>query len=146
MKVILLENVKGSGKKGDVVNVADGYAANFLLPKKLAKPATAENLSLNNQAKESANHKAMLALEAAKAQANALNGKNVTIKIKCGENGKVFGSVTSKEVALELAKMGYEIDKKKIEMETLKTIGSYKIKVKIHPQVVAEIILNIVAA
>ncbi len=144
MKVILLENVKGSGKKGEVVNVADGYAKNFLFPKKLAKIANAENINLNNQAKASEEHKAMLALENAQKQANLINNKTVNLNIKCGENGKVFGSITSKEIATELLKMGFEVDKKKIDLDSaIKACGNYSIKIKLHPQVTATIIVSV---
>ena len=96
MKVILLKDVKGSGKKGDVVNVADGYGANFLIPNGLAKPANATNLNLNKQEKASEAHKKEVMLNEAKELKGKLDNLNVVLTIKCGENGKTFGSVSNK--------------------------------------------------
>ena len=124
MKVILKSDVKGSGKKGDVIEVSDGYAKNFLIKKGLAEAATASGVNEANQRKAAdAYHKAE-EIKATKALAESLNGKSVTVKIKVSENGKVFGSVTSLHVAESLAAMGYDIDKKKIKMDALKSLGS----------------------
>ena len=124
MKVILLADVKGTGKKGDVVEVSDGYGKNFLIKKGMAKAATASNVHEAEQKKAAqAFHKAE-EIKATKALAEALDGKSVIVKIKVSENGKVFGSVTSLHVSESLSAMGYDIDKKKIKMESLKALGS----------------------
>ena len=143
MKVILLKDVKGTGKKGDVVNVADGYGSNYLIPNKLAKSATATNLNLANQEKASEQHKQELLLEAAKDLKSKLDNLDVVLTIKCGENGKTFGSISNKEIADKLSEMGYEIDKKKIEFSPVKTIGLFDVKVKLHPSVTAKIKLEV---
>ncbi|MBR2467783.1 MAG: 50S ribosomal protein L9 [Clostridia bacterium] len=143
MKVILLKDVKGSGKKGDIVNVADGYGANYLIPNKLAKPANATNLNLANQEKASEQHKQQLILDAAKELKAKLDGQVVELNIKCGENGKTFGSVTNKEVSDKLSSMGYDVDKKKIEFAPVKTVGMFDVKIKLHPQVTVNIKVNI---
>ena len=143
MKVILLKDVKGSGKKGDIVNVADGYGANYLIPNKLAKPANATNLNLANQEKASEQHKQQLILDAAKELKSKLDGQIVELNIKCGENGKTFGSVTNKEVSEKLNSMGYDVDKKKIEFNPVKTVGMFDVKIKLHPQVTVNIKVNI---
>ena len=143
MKVILLKDVKGSGKKGDIVNVADGYGANYLIPNKLAKPANATNLNLANQEKASEQHKKQLILDAAKELKAKLDGQVVELNIKCGENGKTFGSVTNKEVSDKLSSMGYDVDKKKIEFTPVKTVGMFDVKIKLHPQVTVNIKVNI---
>ena len=143
MKVILLKDVKGSGKKGDIVNVADGYGANYLIPNKLAKPANATNLNLANQEKASEQHKQQLILDAAKELKAKLDGQVVELNIKCGENGKTFGSVTNKEVSDKLSSMGYDVDKKKIEFNPVKTVGMFDVKIKLHPQVTVNIKVNI---
>ena len=113
MKVVLLSDVKGHGKKGELCNVSDGYARNFLFPKKLA--VEADNAALNelkNREQAAAHHK-QEEINAANATAKALNGKEVVIKAKAGSNGKLFGSVTSKEIAAEIKnKLGIDIDKK----------------------------------
>ena len=139
MKVILLADVKGSGKKGDVVDVADGYAKNFLIKKGLAKAATASNVHEAEQNKAAqAFHKAE-EIKATKALAESINGKSVIVKIKVSENGKVFGSVTSLHVAESLMAMGYDIDKKKIKMEPLKTLGSAPAEIRFMEGISAKI-------
>ena len=139
MKVILLADVKGSGKKGDVVDVADGYAKNFLIKKGLAKAATASNVHEAEQKKAAqAFHKAE-EIKATKALAESINGKSVIVKIKVSENGKVFGSVTSLHVAESLMAMGYDIDKKKIKMEALKTLGSAPAEIRFMEGISAKI-------
>ena len=124
MKVILLQDVKGHGKKGELCNVSDGYARNFLFPKKLALQA--DNAALNelkNREQAAAHHK-QEEINAAKETAEKLNGKTVTIKAKAGSNGKLFGSVTSKEIASEIANsLGIEIDRKKMSVADIKNFG-----------------------
>lgn len=143
MKVILLKDVKGSGKKGDIVNVADGYASNYLIPNKLAQPANATNLNLANQEKASEQHKQQLILDAAKELKSKIDGHTIALNIKCGENGKTFGSITNKEIADKLNAIGYDVDKKKIEFNPVKTIGLFDVKIKLHPQVTAVIKVDI---
>lgn len=145
MKVILLKDVKGTGKKGDVVTVSDGYANNYLIPNKIAQNANATNVNLNNQAKSSEAHKAEVILNDAKELKQKLDNLSIELSIKCGENGKTFGSVTSKEIADKLLSLGFEIDKKKIDFSPVKTIGLYHVKIKLHPQVATTINVNIVS-
>ena len=141
MKVILTEDVKSLGKKGDIVNVNDGYARNFILPKKLGVEANGKNLNdlklqKDNQAKIAKEH-----LEAAKELAAKLQAGKIELAIKMGEGGKAFGSVSSKEIATEVKnQMGYEIDKKKIQLkDAIKTLGTHTVPVKLHAKVTAEL-------
>ena len=147
MKVILLQDVKSKGKKDDIINVSDGYARNFLLPKNLAVEATPKNLNDIKLKKANEAHIAAEELAAAKEEAIKIEKAGITLKIRAGEGGKTFGSVTSKEIA-EAAKeqADLNIDKKKIVLpEPIKLIGSYKITVKLHPQVSAELAVNVEA-
>ena len=129
MKVILLEDVKSLGKKGEVVNVNDGYARNFVLPKKLGVEATGKNMNEEKVAKEH--------LEAAQAFAKEMENDHVVVSIKAGEGGRTFGSVSSKEIATAYKEQcGKEIDKKKIILpEPIKSFGVYEVAVKLHPKV-----------
>ena len=139
MKVILLVDVKGSGKKGDVIEVSDGYGKNFLIKKGMAKAATASSIHEAEQKKAAqAFHKAE-EIKATQALVADLNGKSVVVKIKVSENGKVFGSVTSLHVAESLAAMGYDIDKKKIKMEALKALGSCPAEIRFMEGISAKI-------
>lgn len=139
MKVILLADVKGTGKKGDVVEVADGYGRNFLVKKGLAKIATASTVHEAQQKKEAeAFHKAE-EVKALKDLAASLEGKTVHVKIKTGENGKMFGSVNTSHVAAALAEMGYDIDKKKIKMESVKTLCTLPAEIRLMEGVTAKI-------
>ena len=136
MKVILLSDVKNLGKKGEVVNISDGYARNFLFPRKLAQEATAENLHILNAKKETERRKKLAEIEEAQKIAEKLKNKEIKILTKTGDNGRLFGAITSKDVAELINKeYGTEIDKKKIVMDTLKLVGSYDIEVKIYPEV-----------
>ena len=139
MKVVLLADVKGTGKKGEIKDVADGYAQNFLI--KTGKARKADNSAISeNKIKKEANeyHKEMQKQDAV-ALAKEINGTKILVKIKCGENGKTFGSVTSKEIAEALNQKGFDVDKRKIELkESLKTIGTYDITAKLHPEVTAK--------
>ena len=148
MKVILQQDVKGQGKKGQLVEVSDGYARNFLLPKKLAVPATAENVNTMKQ-----QEKARLAQQAAeKAEAPALakklEGLSVTISAKAGEGGRLFGAVTAKEISEALsAQHGLNIAKTKIVMdEPIKACGGYQYKAKLGYEVVGTLKVNVVEA
>ena len=136
MKVILLQDVKNIGKKGDVINASDGYARNFLFPRKLAQEATDSNMHILNNKKENERKKKLAELEAAQKLAGELKGKEIKIKAKTGDSGRLFGAITSKDVA-QLIKEQYkvEIDKKKIVMDTIKVAGSYEIEVKLYPEV-----------
>lgn len=145
MKVILKADVKGTGKKGDVVEVADGYARNFLIKKGLAQAATASNVHEAEQKKASAAFHKAEEIKATKALAAEIDGKSVTVKIKAGENGKVFGSVTAAHVAAGLAEAGYDIDKKKIKMEPVKTLGSFPAEIRLMENVTAKITFVVVA-
>lgn len=144
MKVILIQDVKGKGKKGDIVNVADGYAKNFLLKNNLAKLATAEALNENKGQKEALNFKKEQELLSAKELANKISKTSIKMFVKCGENGKIFGSITSKEIADTFAKQNIEIDKRKIILkEPIKNTGTYKLEIKLHPEVTVQFILEV---
>ena len=141
MKLILLEDVKGVGKKGDIVNKNDGYAINFLIPKKLAVEATNANLNDLELKKKSEAKRKKEELDEAQRLGAELNDKVVKVKVKAGENGKVFGSVTNKEIASALLEQtGIDIDKKKISFDDpIKMVGRRIVKVKLHPQVTVEL-------
>ena len=141
MKVILNQDVKGQGKKGDLINVSDGYARNFLLPKNLAKEATKENLNVMQGQKESQEYRKQKELEEAQELQKKIAELTVNIKAKAGDNGKLFGSVTSKEIAEEL-KMQHHIklDKKKFVLpDGIKTLGVTQVDIKLHPGVVGKL-------
>lgn len=146
MKIILLQDEKKLGKKGTVIEVSEGYARNYVLPKKIGVEATPKNLNdlkLHNANEEK---KAKEALENAKALAADLEQKQVIVKIKTGEGGKSFGSISTKEIAAAVKEQhGIEIDKKKIQMaENLKNIGSYEVTLKLHPVVAAKLSVKVV--
>ena len=145
MKVILKTDVKGSGKKGDILEVSDGYAKNFLLKKGLAEVATSGGINEVEQKRTAdAYHKAEN-IKALKEQAKRLEGKEVTVSIRTGENGKVFGSVTTAQIAASLAEAGFEIDKKRITTkENIKTVGLFDAEVRFMEGVVAKIKVNVV--
>ncbi len=137
MKIILLQDVKSLGKKGQIVDVSDGYARNFILPKKLGLEANNKNLNDLKLQKESEARKAKEQLEAAEKFARDMETKEVIVHLKAGEGGKVFGSVSTKEIAQAAkSQCGMEIDKKKIQLaEPIKSFGVYEVAVKLHPQV-----------
>lgn len=145
MKVILTKDVKGTGKAGDLVNVADGYARNFLLAKGAAIEASAAAVNAKKTKDDAASHHAKVEKENAVAVAEKINNKGITIKAKAGANGKLFGSITSKEIAEELEKTyQIEINKKKISLKTdIKSFGSYSCEIKLHQGVVAEVTVNV---
>ena len=131
MKIILLQDVKGQGKKGEVVDVNEGYARNFLIKKGLAEIATASKLNDINQKKASADYHRAEEVKATQALAQEIRGKVFTVKIKAGQGGKVFGSVTAQNIADSLEAAGYAIDKKKVVLtQPLKTVGTYDIDLK----------------
>lgn len=145
MKIILLCDVKGSGKKGDVVNVSDGYANNYLLKNKLAQPATAQNMNLLEAQRSSEQYKKAQALAAAKETAAALSATEVTVPVTVGANGKLFGALNTQAIADALAKAGVAVDKKKIVLDQpIKQTGTYKVAVKLHPEVSAKVTVNVV--
>lgn len=141
MKVILLEDVKNVGKKGTIINAKDGYARNFLFPKNLAIEATDVNLKNLENAKKQKEAKEKEILEEAKRLEEKLMQLTIVIKTKTGENGKLFGSITTKELAEILEKdHGYAFDKKKLELDdAIKSVGEYFVKVKLHPTVNAKV-------
>ena len=139
MKVILLSDVKPLGKKGDVVEVADGYGKNFLIKKGMAKAATASTVHEAQQKKEAAAFHKAEEVKALKALAADLDDKTVHVKIKTGENGKMFGSVNTAHVAAALMEMGYDIDKKKIKMEPVKTLCTLPAEIRLMEGVVSKI-------
>lgn len=145
MKVVLNQDVKGTGKKGQTVEVSDGYARNFLLRKNLAVEATQQNIN-NAEAKAKAEkHRQDVLLQQAKEQAAKLEGQQVTLKVKTGETGKLFGAVTNKEIADVLQKQfGYELDKKKIVLaEPIKQAGSYQVELKPYANVSCKITVTV---
>ena len=146
MKIILLKDVKGTGKAGEVKEVADGYARNCLIKKGLAEEATAVKVnSLNIKKDAQAFHK-QEEINALKAIAKELNGQTVEVKTKVGDNGKIFGSVTSKEIAEKLNEKGFDIDKKKVILkDPIKALGSTQVEVKLLPDAVAKITVLVTA-
>ena len=146
MKVVLLQDVKSIGKKDQVVNVSDGYARNCLIKKGLAEEATAvkvNSLKIKNEAQDFHKQEEIKAL---RAESKRLNGESVTLSIKCGENGKLFGSITAKEIADVLTEKGYVVDKKKIMIkEPIKSLGNYQVEIKFLPDAIAKITVSVVA-
>ncbi len=147
MKVILQQEVKKLGKKGDILEVSEGYARNFLLPQKLAIEATAGNVNAVKQQKAAQVHKEQRANDEAKVLASQLTKVSVTIPVKTGEGGKVFGSVTAKDIADALQNQyKIEIDKRKIELkDAIKSLGSYSVTVRVHPEITGKIEVNVVS-
>lgn len=145
MKVILLEDVKTLGKKGEIVNVNDGYARNFILPKNLGIEATGKNLNDLKLKKKNEERIAQEQLEAAQELAKKLEAGKIELTIKTGEGGKTFGSVSSKEIAIAVKEqLGYDVDKKKIQMkEAIKSLGMHLVPVKVHSQVTAELKVHV---
>ena len=141
MKVILLEDVKSLGKKGEIVNVSDGYARNFVLPKKLGVEANAKNMNDLKLQKANADKVAQQQLEAAQELAKVLETKEVVLTMKSGEGGRAFGSVSSKEIAQAAKEQcGLELDKKKIQLpEAIKALGVYEVGVKLHTKVLGKL-------
>ncbi|MBQ3817490.1 MAG: 50S ribosomal protein L9 [Clostridia bacterium] len=144
MKVVLLADVKGHGKKGDLCNVSDGYARNFLLPKKLAVEADNAALSELKTKNEATAHHKQEETDAAKATAALIDGKTVIIKAKAGQGGRLFGSVTSKEIAAEIKNsLGVEIDRKKMSVADIKSFGEYTAEVKLYAGISAKITVKV---
>lgn len=146
MKVILLQDVKNMGKKGDVIEASDGYARNFLFPKKLAEQANNNNLHVLNAKKENERKKKLAELEEAQKLAGELKGKEVIIKAKVGDNGRLFGAITNKDVAgLINTQFKLTIDKKKVVMNTIKVAGTYDVEIKLYPEVTTKMKVIIAA-
>lgn len=146
MKVILLQDVKGQGKKGEVVEVNEGYARNFLVKKGLAEIATASKLNDINMKKAAADYHKAEEIAAMRALASEIKDKSFTVKIKAGANGKVFGSVTGGDIASALADSGYEVDKKKIVLpQPIKMLGSYDVELKLMEGIASRIKIEVVA-
>lgn len=144
MKVLLKQDVKGQGKAGQVVNVSDGYARNFLFPRQLAVPADSQVMNELRTKEEAAQYHARVEKEAAMNAAAALKGKTVKISAKAGSAGRLFGAVTTKEVADALEKQfGIKVDKRKIAMDDIKAYGSYTAEVKLHSGVVAQVTVQV---
>lgn len=145
MKVVLLKDVKGSGKAGDIIEAKDGYAQNFLIKNGYAKVADASALNENKAQKQAQAFHRAEELKANKELKDKINGKEVTLAVKCGSNGKFFGAVTNKEISDKLYEMGYDIDKKKIVLESnIKNPGRYNVSVKISPEETAKITVIVV--
>lgn len=147
MKVILQQDVKSLGKKGDIVEVSEGYARNFLFNKKLAIEANPANLNQAKQQKSTQEHKTKQAKDEAIVLASQIAKVELTMSVRIGENGKLFGSIASKDVAEELIKQtGIQIDRKKIELkEQVKGTGIHKAIARLHPEIAAEFTVNVVA-
>ena len=148
MKVILIEDVKNVGKKGEVVNASEGYAKNFLIPRKLGVEANASNLNDIKLKKQSEDKRKAEELAEAKELKGKIEEKTIKISVKTGDNGKLFGSVTNKEIAVALEEQaGIKVDKKKVVLDDqIKMVGEKTVVIKIHPQVSAELKVAIIEA
>nr|WP_304579731.1 50S ribosomal protein L9 [uncultured Acetatifactor sp.] len=148
MKIILLQDEKKLGKKGDVIEASDGFARNYILPKKIGIEATPKNMNELKLQKASQDKRAQEQLEAARALAAQLEDKQIVVKIKGGEGGRTFGSVSSKEIATACHEQhGIEVDKKKIQLqESIKSFGSYEVPIKLHPQVTGKLAVKVTEA
>ncbi|MBR1983825.1 MAG: 50S ribosomal protein L9 [Clostridia bacterium] len=145
MKVVLIKDVKGSGKAGDIIEAKDGYAKNFLIKNGLAKVADTQALAENKAQKDAKNFHRQEELKKNKELREKLDGIKVTVSVKAGESGKFFGSVTNKEIAEKLYELGFDIDKKKIILQAgIKTAGTYPVTVKISPEETAKLTVDII--
>ena len=146
MKVILLQDVKKLGKKGEIVEVSDGYGRNYLLARKFAVPGPSENLNAAKQKKAAADHKAQVASDEALVLASELKKVELTIPVRIGEGGKVFGAVTGKDIS-DAAKKQYDLDldKRKVEIkEPIKALGTFEVTIRVHPTITSVIKVHIV--
>lgn len=148
MKVILLQDVKSLGKKGEIVNVSDGYAKNMILPKKLGVEATSKNLNDLKLQNQHADKVAKEQLEAAKQMAEDIKDKIVEVKIKAGEGGRTFGSVSTKEISAAIKQQWQmDIDKKKMVLnDPIKSLGTFEVPVKLHPKVTGTVRVKVTEA
>ncbi|MHB1316063.1 MAG: 50S ribosomal protein L9 [Christensenellales bacterium] len=146
MKVILQKDVKGTGKAGSIIEVKEGYARNYLFPKQLAILADQAGVNAMNVKAQAEQHKKDMDKKHMQELAAKLEGKNFTVKVKCGENGKLFGSVTSKEIADVMREQNYDIDKKKIVLdEPIKALGKSYLEIKLYPSVSVKVSVTVVA-
>ena len=144
MKVVLNQDVKGLGKKGELVSTSDGYARNFLFPRKLAVEANSQALSELKNRESSEKHRIDTEIANAKANAEKLQGKTVKLSAKAGANGKLFGSVTAKDVATVISKeIGVQLDKRKVVVEDIKTFGTYPVEVKLYNGITASMFVMV---
>lgn len=148
MKIILLQDEKKLGKKGDIIEASDGYARNYILPKKIGVEATSKNMNDLKLQKANEDKRAKEQLDAAKALAAELESKQVVLKIKAGEGGKAFGSVSAKDIAeAYMSQHKLELDKKKIQLpDGLKSFGAYEVPIKLHPQVTGKLNVKVTEA
>lgn len=147
MKVILTQDVKGLGKKGELVNVSDGYARNFLFPRKLAAEANSQAMTELKNREDSKKHKIEVETQQAKASADKISGKTVKVTAKAGQGGRLFGSVTAKEItAVMKTQFGIDIDKRKITVDDIKAFGTYPATVKLYQGVTAEFSVTVTEA
>ena len=148
MKVILLQDVKGTGKKDQILEVSDGYGRNFLLPRKMALEATSEAIHSIEKSKQAEKHREDVKRDEAEKLSRELKGKVVVVKVRAGEGGRLYGSITGQEIADALkAQHGLDIDKRKIELtEAVRTTGQTTINLKLSAGIAARMVLNIVAA
>ncbi|MGE4548818.1 MAG: 50S ribosomal protein L9 [Intestinibacillus sp.] len=148
MKVILKADVKGQGKKGELIEVSEGYGRNFLLPRGLAELATRDNINTMKQADEAKARRTALEQQAARDTAEKLMGLKVLVRAKAGQGGRLFGAVTAKEISEELrAQHGIEIDKHKIVLsEAIKAFGTYAVKAKLYPEITGDINVQVIEA
>lgn len=148
MKIILLQDEKKLGKKGEIIEASEGYARNYIIPKKIGVEATAKNLNDLKLQKANADKIAQEQLDAAKELAKVLETKQVVVKMKAGEGGRTFGSISSKEIVAEFkSQHGIELDKKKVILaDSLKSFGNYEVSVKLHPQVTGKFIVKVTEA
>lgn len=145
MKVVLIKDVKGSGKAGDIIEAKDGYAQNYLIKNGLAKVADAAAIKENKAQKAAAEYHREQTLKANKELRERLDGKEITVQVKSGGTGKFFGAVTGKEIADKLAELGFDIDKKKIQLQpNIKVAGRYPVTIRISAEETAKIIVNII--
>ncbi len=144
MKVVLTQDVKGLGKKGEMVNASDGYCRNYLLPRKLAVEANSQAISELKNRESSQKHKIETEIAEAKEIAKKLEGKTLKLTAKAGANGKLFGSVTAKDVAEVISKqLGIDIDKKKVAVEDIKSFGVYPVEVKVYSGISASLFVSV---
>ena len=144
MKVVLKQDVKGLGKKGELVNASDGYARNFLFPKNLAVEANAQNMSELKNREQAEKYRIETETAAAKKNAENISGKTIRLTAKAGQNGKLFGSVTSKEIAEKLAsEFGIKVDKRKVVVDDIKQFGTYEFEVKLYQGISAKLFVMV---
>ena len=145
MKVILLQDIKGTGKKDQIIETSDGYARNYLLPRKLAKEATSEALNALEKSRNADKHREEVRKQQAEERSRTLKGKVIQLEVKGGENGKLYGSVTNDQIAAALkAQHGIEVDKRKLEQdEPIRTAGQSFVTLKLYPGISTRMIVNV---